>query len=92
MSHAWDRIRGAVNISFQTGHGARHLRGTTLDVDEVERAIEASILLTTRHATAVGGSFWGRVVVSMYVVEYRGFALALDNINVGTYYILRMAR
>ena len=66
-------------------HGARHLAGTGLDEATVENAIKADIQKSVAKATAVGGDFWGKVVVNGQQVFYRAFGLPNGTINVGTY-------
>ena len=66
------------------GHGARHLAGTGLAQDVVEKTITADVQKAVAGATA-SGNFWGRVVVSGQTVYYHAFTLASGVINVGTY-------
>ncbi|HEY8470575.1 MAG TPA: RHS repeat-associated core domain-containing protein [Longimicrobiales bacterium] len=75
----------ATNITF--GHGARHLAGTGLRQADVEAAIRQQISGQVVRASETG-SFWGRVVVNDWTIEYRAFTLP-DRIHVGTYYVVR---
>lgn len=67
------------------GHGGRHLEGTRLSQEEVERAIEEQVNGTAGRGNEYG-PFGGRVIVDGKTIEYRGYGLGSGNVNIGTYY------
>jgi RHS repeat-associated protein len=69
------------------GHGARHLEGTGLSVEEVESSILQKVTDAVRQATTENGSFWGRVQIRGTTIEYRAYTLPDGTINIGTYYV-----
>ncbi|WP_247041373.1 RHS repeat-associated core domain-containing protein [Arthrobacter rhizosphaerae] len=75
----------APNIVF--GHGARHLEGTGLGVQEVESMIHQQVTTAVAKTTAETGSFWGRIELRGTTIEYRAYTLPDGKINVGTYYV-----
>jgi RHS repeat-associated protein len=54
------------------GQGVRHLEGTGLSQEEVERAIEEQVRTSVGGGTAIG-PFAGRVGVGGTTIEYRGY-------------------
>ncbi|NYE21562.1 RHS repeat-associated core domain-containing protein [Microbacterium immunditiarum] len=75
----------APKITF--GHGARHLEGTGLSVEEVESTILQRVKTAASQATPETGSFWGRIQIRGTTIEYRAYTLPDGTINVGTYYV-----
>lgn len=75
----------APKITF--GHGARHLEGTGLGVEEVESTILQRVTTAASQATSETGSFWGRIEIRGTTIEYRAYTLPDGTINVGTYYV-----
>lgn len=75
----------APKITF--GHGARHLEGTGLGVEEVESTILQQVTTAASQATSETGSFWGRIEIRGTTIEYRAYTLPDGTINVGTYYV-----
>ncbi|MFT4285359.1 MAG: RHS repeat-associated core domain-containing protein [Protaetiibacter sp.] len=75
----------APKITF--GHGARHLEGTGLGIEEVESTISQRVTTAAGQATSETGSFWGRIQIRGTTVEYRAYTLPDGTINVGTYYV-----
>ncbi|HTU79114.1 MAG TPA: RHS repeat-associated core domain-containing protein, partial [Solirubrobacteraceae bacterium] len=67
------------------GHGGRHLEGTGLSQEEVERAIEDQVNGGAGRGNEYG-PFGGRVIVDGKTIEYRGYGLGGGNVNIGTYY------
>ncbi len=76
---------GADEARIAFGHGVRHLEGTGLSQEEVERAIEEQVRTSVGGGTA-SGPFAGRVGVGGTTIEYRGYGLDGGGINIGTYY------
>jgi RHS repeat-associated protein len=74
------------NIVFQTGHGGRHLEGTSLNVGVVERAIAQGITSLSERAH-LSGNFWGWVNVGGKTIEYRAWIMKDGTVRVGSYYI-----
>mgnify|MGYP001363690584 CR=1 FL=1 len=75
----------APKITF--GHGARHLEGTGLGVEEVESTIVQRVTTAASQTTSQTGSFWGRIQIRETTIEYRAYTLPDGTINVGTYYV-----
>jgi RHS repeat-associated protein len=75
----------APKITF--GHGARHLEGTGLGVEEVESTILQRVTTAASQATSETGSFWGRIEIRGTTIEYRAYTLPDGTINVGTHYV-----
>lgn len=69
------------------GHGARHLEGTGLGVEEVESTILQRVTTAASHATSETESFWGRIEIRGTTIEYRAYTLPDGTINVGTHYV-----
>lgn len=69
------------------GHGARHLEGTGLGVEEVESTILQRVTTAASQATSETGSFWGRIEIRGTTIEYRAYTLPDGTINVGTFYV-----
>jgi hypothetical protein len=67
------------------GHGGRHLEGTGLTEEDVEKAIEDEVNGTAGRGNE-SGPFGGRVVVGGKTIEYRGYGFGDGNVNIGTYY------
>ncbi len=67
------------------GHGGRHLEGTGLSQEEVERAIEDQVNGSAGRGNEYG-PFGGRVIVDGKTIEYRGYGLGGGDVNIGTYY------
>jgi RHS repeat-associated protein len=67
------------------GHGARHLEGSGLSQEEVERAIEEQVNGTAGRGNEYG-PFGGRVTVGGKEIEYRGYGFGNGNVHIGTYY------
>ena len=70
------------------GHGEGHLEGTGLSQEEVEGAIEEQVKEAADQVSA-GKFFKGTVVVGGQTIEYHGYRVSDDRINVGTYFIPR---
>jgi RHS repeat-associated protein len=77
----------AANVTFQSGHAARHLAGTPLagQADAVEAAIAADVQAIASVSST--SNFSGTVTLAGETVTYRAFTLANGTINVGTYFI-----
>jgi len=75
----------AVEITFQSAHGARHLVGTGLQAGQVEAAIGKQVSSEVSRASFTG-NFWGRIPVAGQTIEYRAFNLPSGAINIGPYY------
>jgi RHS repeat-associated protein len=86
-NHVLSVIGIAATVTFQSAHGMRHLEGTGLKEVDVQAAIRQDIEAGVRNSTGPTGSFWGRVNVGGYTVEYRAYTLPNGTINVGTTYI-----
>jgi RHS repeat-associated protein len=67
------------------GHGGRHLEGTGLNQEEVERAIEEQVNGSAGRGNEYG-PFGGRVTVGGKTIEYRGYGFGNGKVNIGTYY------
>ena len=76
----------AVEITFRSAHGARHLAGTGLEASEVESAILRQVSSDGERASLTG-SFRGRITVAGRIIEYRGFTTSAGKINIGTYFV-----
>jgi RHS repeat-associated protein len=76
---------GLASLRIGFGHGARHLAGTGLVAQAVERAI-ANEVRTVVGLSTLTGSWWGRIVVGGRRIEYRAHTLTPTQIHVGTYY------
>jgi hypothetical protein len=83
-----EAVQAATNVPKITfGHGARHLEGTGLGVEEVESTILEQVTSDASKATSGTSSFWGRIEIKGTTVEYRAYTLPDGTINVGTYYV-----
>jgi RHS repeat-associated protein len=73
---------------FRTEHAAPHFEGTELSQSNIEMQIEAELKeqLNVTPNPSVSGSFWGRTNFQGVTIQYRGFGLPENTINIGTYY------
>ena len=80
-------VTATVKINGKTinfGHGGRHLTGTGLDMDTVNRTLANEV----SKLNLVKGQFYkGKVVVEGVVIEYTSYGVSDDVINIGTYYL-----
>ena len=66
------------------GHGARHLEGTGLSQERVEAIIDEAV--SGLGPNDVSGYFQGRVQIDGTVIQYNGYPLSNQTLNIGTYY------
>jgi RHS repeat-associated protein len=78
----------AFDINFQTEHAAPHFEGSDLSQADIEAEIEGRLgdQFGGGTPTTVQGPFMGRVDFQGTIIEYRGFGLPYNAINIGTYY------
>jgi hypothetical protein len=79
-------ITSTIETNGQTvtfGHGARHLEGTNLDINTVNKALAADI---SKAQIGVGQSRTGQIVVNGVTVEYKAYGVKDGVVNIGTYY------
>jgi len=75
-------------IRFQTAHAAPHYEGTGLSQAEVEAEIERllRVELETPPTPSLVGRFIGRIEFRGTTIEYRGYPLPNNVINIGTHF------
>lgn len=77
-----DKIKvGKVEVSF--GHGGRHLDGTGLSVQEVNKIIAQDVVDKNLN---IGQFYKGQVNINGITIEYTSFGLKDGMVNIGTYY------
>lgn len=72
---------GKVKVNF--GHGGRHLDGTGLSVQEVNKIIAQDVVDKN---LKIGQFYKGQVSINGITIEYTSFGLKDGMINIGTYY------
>jgi len=77
------------NLTFDTEHALPHFQGTGLSQADIEAQIESELQpqLQSSPTPTVQGPFMGRINFQGTTIEYRGFGLPNNQINIGTYYI-----